>query len=186
LAALVCSTQAGRRRKAMPSREKPMNFNPTPVRTRHFHGAFIATLILALLSVPAQAETKEGEAKLQELTGLDVEKKGLKIEVGDTVTATCICNINPDQFKKRVVQIYAIAKNTTDKPMYYGLHVAFYDKDKKLIGCCVFGSDAIFAKLEPKGFSSTTKYLELPTSLIDKIAHYQLSLVADDKEFGKK
>jgi hypothetical protein len=70
--------------------------------------------------------------------------------------------------------------------MYFGLHVAFFDKDKKLLGCCVFGGEAFSEKLEPKGFSATTKHVELPLGLLGKIAHYQVSLVRDEKELGKK
>jgi hypothetical protein len=143
-------------------------------------------LLLAALAQPGRAETREGEAKLQELTGLDAEKKGLKIEVGDAVKSTCICSINPNRFGKKVVQVYANTTSKADKPMYYGLHVAFFDKDKKLVGCCVFRGDAFSARLEPKGFSATTKHIELPVALVDKIASYQVSLVTDDKELGQK
>jgi hypothetical protein len=173
-----------------PSKEKLMSVRRIVARfnrsTMLIRAALLAVFLLLLSSPPSRAETKEGEAKLLELTGLDVEKKGLKIELGDTVKATCICSINPDQFKKRVVQVDAIAKNTADKPMYYGLYVAFFDKDKKLIACCVFGGEAIFSKLDAKGFSSTSKSIELPIALIDKIATYQVSLVTDEKIFGMK
>jgi hypothetical protein len=50
----------------------------------------------------------------------------------------------------------------------------------------VFGGDAVFAKLDAKEFSATTKQVDLPTAMVDKIAHCQVSLVTDDKEFAKK
>jgi hypothetical protein len=165
-----------------------MNIRQLPGRAacRLLGPAAALFLLLAAPAQPGRAETQEGEAKLQELTGLDVEKKGLKIEVGDTVKSTCVCCVNPDLFGKKVVQVYANTTSKADKPMYYGLHVAFFDKDKKLVGCCVFGGEAFSEKLEPKGFSATTKHIELPGALIEKIASYQVSLVTDDKELGKK
>jgi hypothetical protein len=163
-----------------------------------FGMAVVAVLLMALASAPAaaqkkegkaelkQAETKAGKAELKELTGFEAEQKGLKIEVGDKVKALCRCTINPSLFGKKVVEVYSNVTNTTDKEMHFGLYVAFFDKERKLVGCTSFGGDAVFARLRPKGFSTTTKTIELPLALLQRIDSYQVTLVADDKEFGKK
>jgi hypothetical protein len=148
--------------------------------------AAAALLLVAGLAQPGRGQTKEGEAKLQEAKGLDVDKKALKVEVGDTVKAACSCYVNPDLFGKRVVEVYANATKACDRVMYFGLYVAFFDKDKKLVGCCTFGGEPFSEKLEAKGFSATTKQVELPVALIDQIASYQVRLVSDTKELGKK
>jgi hypothetical protein len=109
--------------------------------------AAAALLLVAGLAQPGRCQTKEGNAKLQEAKGLDVDKKALKIEVGNTVKAVCSCHINPDLFGKKVVEVAATATNSSDKVMYYGLYVAFFDKDKKLVGCCTFGGEPFSEKL---------------------------------------
>ena len=54
-------------------------------------------------------------------------------EFGDVVKATCAWRTG-DFFGKETVFAGVSLKNTGSKPMYCQYYVAFYDKDKKLVG----------------------------------------------------
>ena len=74
-------------------------------------------------------------------------------------------------------------RNTADKTMYYGYYVAFFDKDKKLIATSSF--DGSIAKLDAGKETNIGNVIQLPVAEIAKIAHYQVTLLEDEKEFGK-
>jgi hypothetical protein len=118
----------------------------------------------------AYADTKSGEARLQELTGQDVAKKALKVSLGAKVKADCT--------------FYIIPENTSDMRMYYGYYVAFFDKDKNLIATSAFGGGKL-AQLEPGKATNIGNLIELPSAQLQRIAFYQVALLEDAKEFGK-
>jgi len=145
----------------------------------------IAAAILLLAAAPqAWSDTKSGDATLQELKFEDVAKKAINVKLGDKVKAECSYYINPDFLGKKVISVGARVKNTSDKVMYYGYYVAFFDKDRKLVACSSFGGGQI-AKLDPGKETYIGNVLELPPDQIKRIASYQVTLLEGEKEFGK-
>jgi hypothetical protein len=145
----------------------------------------VAAALLLLSSAPlAFPDTKSGEAKLQELTFQDVDKNALKVSLGNKVKADCSYYINPDFFGKKIISVQARVKNTSDKVMYYGYYVAFFDKSKNLVACSSFGGGQI-AKLDPGKETFIGNVIELPSDQLKKIVSYQVTLLEDEKEFGK-
>jgi len=143
-----------------------------------------AAILLLTAALPASSETKSGEADLQELKDQDVAKKAIKVSLGDKVKAECSYYIIPDFLGMKVVSVGARVKNTSDKVMYFGYYVAFFDKDKKLVACSSLGGGPI-NKLDPGKETFIGNVLELPPDQIKKIASYQVTLLEDEKQFGK-
>ncbi|HEV3203015.1 MAG TPA: hypothetical protein VGY77_01470 [Gemmataceae bacterium] len=148
-------------------------------------GLGVGTIILLLITGPqAFPDTKSGDAKLQEIGKFqDVSKKALKVSLGDKVKANCSYYINPDFFGKKVISVQANIKNTSNKLMYYGYFVAFFDKDKNMIACSSFSGD--IAKLDAGKETNIGNVIQLPADQINKIVSYQVTLLEDEKEFGK-
>ena len=136
--------------------------------------AFFSCLTLAT----AKAETKSKTAKLKE--GI---KNAVNVELGDHIKAKCSFYIVPDHFGSRVVSTQAMLKNTGIKTLHYGYYVAFFDQEKNLVGCTSFSGK--IATLAPGKETNIGNVLELPTSEIDRIASYQVTLIEAEKEFGK-
>ena len=129
----------------------------------------------------ACADTKSGEAKLQELKGQEIFAKALKVVLGQKIKTECLYYIIPDFMGRKVVSVGAHIKNTSDKLMYFGYHVAFFDKNKNLIAASSFSND----KLEPGKETEIGNVLELPRSELGKIAFYQVTVLEDETEFGR-
>ncbi|HLW65414.1 MAG TPA: hypothetical protein VKS79_08865 [Gemmataceae bacterium] len=144
----------------------------------------VAPVVLTLFTFsPAFSDTKSGEAKLQEAASQDISKKAVKVNLGDKVKAECSYYIIPDFFGAKVISVQAHIKNTANKVMYYGYYVAFFDKDKNLVACSSFSGK--FAKLDPGKDTNVGNVLEIPVDQQKKIASYQVTLLEDEKEFGK-
>jgi hypothetical protein len=144
----------------------------------------MVVVLIAAFGRPStvSADTKSGEAKLLELTGFDVAKKGLKVSLGGMVKAECNYYIIPDFFGRKVISVGARIKNTAKKPMYYGYYVAFFDRDKKLIATSSY--EGKFARLEPGKETNIGNVVGVPRAQLGKIAFYQVTLLEDEKEFG--
>lgn len=142
-----------------------------------------AALLLLSGAQPAFPDTKSGEAKLRELKLQDADKNALKVSLGIKVKADCSYYINPDFFGKKVISVQARVKNTSDKVMYYGYYVAFFDKGKNLVACSSFGGP--IAKLAPGKETFIGNVLELPADRLKEVVSYQVTLLEDEKEFGK-
>jgi hypothetical protein len=138
-----------------------------------------AILFLSSASL-APSDTKSGEAKLQELKFQDAATDALKVSLGNKVKAECSYYINPDLFGKKVISVQARVKNTSDKVMYYGYYVAFFDKDKNLVACSSFNGPIANGKEKNIG-----NVIPLPSHQLKSIAFYQVTLLEDEKEFGK-
>jgi hypothetical protein len=96
------------------------------------------TLLIMLFAVSLRAASIEGTIQLKyEKSSFadDVFKK----EFGDVVKATCNWRAG-DFIGKETVFAGVTVKNTGDKPMFFDYYVAFYDKDKKLVGATGQGS----------------------------------------------
>ena len=140
-------------------------------------GMVVALGVAHCWSTIAYADTKSGEAKL------DVFEKALKVSLGDKVKASCTYYIDPDFLGKTAVAVHAKVKNTSDKHMHYGYYVAFQDKDKNLVACSSFSGK--LAKLKPGGENYIGNTIVLPIDQIKRLAFYQVTLLEDEKEFGK-
>jgi hypothetical protein len=147
--------------------------------------ALLAATLLALLTAAgAVADTKSGEAKLKEVKkGEDNDKVALKVSLGDKVKAETRWYIDPDFFGAKVLSAQATLKNTSDKKLHFGYYVAFFDKDKNLVCCTAFAGK--FATLEPGKETTIGNVIELPAAQLARIASYQVTVLEDEKEFGK-
>jgi hypothetical protein len=144
----------------------------------------IAAALLVLLAADARPATKSGAVKLQELKSQDIDKKAFKVSVGDRVKADCTYHIIPDFFGQKAISVHARIKNTSAKMLYYGYYVAFLDKDKNLITCSAFGGSE-FTKLGPGKETNIGNVVVIPVSQLARIAFYQVTVLEDEKEFGK-
>ena len=95
----------------------------------------LASMVLAL---SAQAATIEGDIKLNYSESM-FSKDAFKKEFGDVVKATCNWYVG-EFFGKETVFAGITVSNTGSKPMFFQYYVAFFDKDKKLVGSSGQGS----------------------------------------------
>jgi hypothetical protein len=96
--------------------------------------------LLAAFLVPllASADTIEGNIKLT-YTDSMFDKSAFTREFGTVVKVTCHWHVG-DFFGKETVFASVNVKNTGPKPMFYQYYVAFFDKNKKLVGAAAQGS----------------------------------------------
>jgi hypothetical protein len=72
-------------------------------------------------------------------------------------------------------------KNTSGKKLFGSLYIAFFDKDKNLIGTA-----ARTLTLEPGKDLVAANVIEAPPDAIDKIVSYQITIYESEKEIGTK
>jgi hypothetical protein len=92
----------------------------------------LITLLLLLSAACLRAESIEGDLKLTYSDDM-FAKNAFKKEFGKVVKATTDWHVG-DFFGEQTVFAAITVKNTGTKPMYFQYYVAFFDKDKKLIG----------------------------------------------------
>jgi hypothetical protein len=94
---------------------------------------FIPHTLLILLAVASiQAASIEGNIQLKYLrSGFD--DGVFKQEFGDVLKTTCKWYAG-DFFGEETIFAGVTVKNMGSKPMFFRYYVAFYDKDKKLVG----------------------------------------------------
>jgi hypothetical protein len=73
-------------------------------------------------------------------------------------------------------------KNMSDKKLYGALYIAFFDKDKNLVA----SSGRTEIMLAAGKQLVVANVLDLPLSLLEKIASYQITIYENEKELGKK
>jgi hypothetical protein len=98
----------------------------------------LITLLALCLTVAAPAATIEGTIELK-FSDSFFSKDSFKKEFGDAVKATCNWRVG-DFFGEETVYAGITVKNTSSKPMFFNYYVAFFDKDKKLVGASGQGS----------------------------------------------
>lgn len=136
-----------------------------------------------LLAFSLRAASIEGEIHLKYSDsgfGNDVFKK----EFGDVVKATCDWHAG-DFFGEETVFAGVTVKNTGTKPMYFNYYVAFYDKDKKLVGATgqgSFGKDGLAPGKESQMGSCLIK---LPKDRYKDIISYQAVIYETDQAPAK-
>ena len=93
----------------------------------------ILTALLALcFGVAAHAATLEGTIELK-FSDSHFSKDNFKKEFGEVVKATCNWHVGTF-FDEETIFAGIKVKNSGGKPMFFNYYVAFYDKDKKLVG----------------------------------------------------
>ena len=145
-------------------------------------GLLVALAFVSFLPHAARSDTKSGAVRLQEATFEDADKKGVKISLGNQVKADCTYYIT-DFNGKKVISVQATVKNTSKKTLYYGYYVAFFDNHNNLIATSGFSGD--LAKLEPGKDITIGNVIELPMDQIKRITAYKVTLLEDEKEFGR-
>ena len=141
-------------------------------------------LALTLISFSLQAESIEGEIKLVYADSM-FAKDTFKKEFGKTVKATT--NWRAGQFfGKETVFAGITVKNTGPKPMFYNYYVAFFDKNKKLIGSTGQGSFGDDGLAPGKDTQLGSCLIHLPKDKYKEIASYQAVLYETDTPPPKK
>ena len=143
-------------------------------------------LSVLLLTIPALAGTSsiEGEIKLPYSESM-FNKDTFKKEFGGAVKATTNWRVG-DFFGKETVFAGITVTNTTSKPMFFQYYVAFYDKDKKLVGTAGQGSFGDQG-LEPgKSTQMGSCLIHLPKDRYKDIVSYQAVIYETDIAPKKK
>jgi hypothetical protein len=136
-------------------------------------------MMALLLSFSSHAGTIEGEVKLNyEDSGFT--ENAFKKEFGDIVKATTSWKVG-DFFGQETVFGGVEVKNTGTNAMYFNYYVAFFDKDKKLVGAAGQGS---FGDTGLKPGESTqlgSCLIHLPKDKYKDIVSYQAVIYETDK-----
>ena len=133
------------------------------------------TILSALFT---QAASIEGDIKLN-YTESAFSDNVFKRSFGNIVKAECNWHAG-DFFGKQTVFCGVTLKNTGTKPMYFHYYVAFFDKDKKLIGAAgqsSFGDDGLKPGEETQLGSCL---VHLPKDKYKEIVSYQAILYETD------
>ena len=144
----------------------------------------VACVVAGMGLASLTADRKSGECKLQEAGPFD-EGKAVKLKLGKTLKGECSWHIG-EFFDKNVIFAGVTIENPTDKAMFFNYYVAFFDKDKKLIGCAEqgsFGDEGLAAKKETQLGSCL---IHLPEDAIKQITSYQVVLYESDKPIGAR
>ncbi len=139
---------------------------------------------LLLATVSARAATLEGEITLK-YDESTFSKSGFAKQFGDLVKATTSWRVG-DFFGKETIFAGVSAKNTGTKPMFFQYYVAFYDKDRKLVGATgqsSFGDEG----LKPGEETNLGSCLvHLPKGRYRDIASFQAVIYETDQPLKKK
>ena len=120
---------------------------------------------------PKAQEVRAGEVSLQESKDVFSEDKVVKISFGTAVKVDTGWYINPDFFGRKIVIANAQVENTGVAEISTSYFVAFFDKDKKLVGCTGQSMD-----LGPgKKMSYGSCLIEVPPDQIARITSYQIA-----------
>ena len=146
-------------------------------------GLCALTLLLASV-LPLNAASLEGEIALK-FDESAFSKQRFEREFGEIVKARTEWRVG-DFFGKETVFAGATVKNTGTKPMFFEYYVAFFDKEKKLIGATgqsSFGDDGIKPGDETQLGSCL---IHLPKGKYKDIATFQVVLWESDQPPKKK
>jgi hypothetical protein len=143
---------------------------------------FLAVLLFCSISL--LADSIEGPVQLT-YSDSAFARNSFKKEFGKLVKATTDWRVG-DFFGEETVFAGISVKNTGPKPMYFHYYVAFFDKDKKLIGATgqgSFGDDG----LKPGADTQLGSCLiHLPKDLYKQIVSYQAAIYETDVAPRKK
>jgi hypothetical protein len=143
-----------------------------------------AFALLIVSAIPLGAASLDGDITLK-YDEAAFGKHQFEKEFGDVVKATTQWRVG-DSFGKETVFAGATVKNTGTKPMFFQYYVAFYDKDRKLIGAAgqsSFGDDGLKPGEETQ-LGSCLVYL--PKGKYKEIVSFQAVLWESDQPPKKK
>ena len=138
----------------------------------------ITCLLLLLFAVSLRAESLQGDIKLK-YTDSPFSEDAFKKEFGKVVKATTIWHAG-EFFGEETVFAGVSVKNTGTKPMYFRYYVAFFDKDKKLVGAAgqsSFGDEGLKPGEETQLGSCL---IQLPKDKYKEIVSYQAVIYETD------
>lgn len=141
-------------------------------------------VFLVLASVSAQAATLDGEITLK-YDESTFSKSGFTKQFGDVVKATTGWRVG-DFFGKETVFAGITAKNTGSKPMFFQYYVAFYDKDRNLVGAtgqASFGDEGLKSGEET---ILSSCLVHLPKGRYKDITFFQAVIYETDQPLKKK
>ena len=140
-------------------------------------------LVCGISSYGQEVFRKSGEIKLKEAKNAFDKKAFFKVQTGKKIKVEGKFRISKF-FDSKVVMATADAENTSKKDLYYAYFIAFFDKNKKLIGCA-----SQVASMQPLKAGEKTQFgmciISLPESEIKKITSYQLVFIESDKKIGQ-
>jgi hypothetical protein len=142
------------------------------------------TLLTVLFAASLQAASIEGNIQLKYSDSMFSDDT-FKKQFGDVVKATCDWRAG-EFFGKETVVAGITVKNTGTKPMFFQYYVAFYDKDKKLVGASgqgSFGDDGLKPGEETQMGSCL---IHLPKDRYKDIVSYQAIIYETDRAPEKK
>lgn len=142
---------------------------------------YVAAFVL--LGVSAQAASIQGDIKLNYSESMFAENV-FKKEFGDVVKATCNWHAG-EFFGKETVFAGITVKNTGSKPMFFQ-YVAFFDKDKKLVGASGQGSFGDEGLKPGEETQMGSCQIHLPKDKYKEIISYQAVIYETDVAPKKK
>lgn len=134
--------------------------------------------LLLLCVVSARAESVQGDVKLNYSDSI-FAKDTFKKEFGTVIKATTSWSAG-DFFGEETIFAGVTVKNTASKPMFFNYYVAFFDKDKKLVGATGQGSfsDAGLKPGEETQLGSCM--IHLPKGKYKDVVSYQAVIYESD------
>ena len=125
---------------------------------------------------------KSGKVELKERKSMF--DKTFEVSIGDKIKANCKFYID-EFFKKKIIWAGADLENTSSKSMHYAYYVAFFDKDRNIIGCAHQSSMGNGLKPGEKTQLGSC-LISLPSSEFAKVKYYQVLIYESVNEVGKK
>jgi hypothetical protein len=146
---------------------------------------YIPYLVVSILSaLSVQAASIEGDVKLKYSDSMFSENS-FKKEFGDAVKAKCNWYAG-EFFGKETVFAGVTVKNTGTKPMFFHYYVAFFDKDKKLVGAAGQGSFGEEGLKPGEETQMGSCMVHLPKDKYKEIVSYQAVIYETDIAPKKK
>ena len=138
--------------------------------------AFVLLISCAAAALAAeQSETNNAAIKFAGITS-----KPTKLQLGKTLKFEA--ELKPiDVAKTWAVSVGGHLENPTDKKMFFSYQIAFFDKDKNLIGCQNYTHF-----IEPGKKAQAGTFISLSADQIDKIASYSVVFYESDAPIGAK
>lgn len=140
--------------------------------------------LLVLFALGAQAASIEGELKLKYDESPFAENV-FKKQFGEVVKASTSWRAG-EFFGKETVFAGITVKNTGSKPMFFHYYVAFFDKDKKLVGATGQGSFGEEGLKPGEETQMGSCLIDLPKDKYKEIVSYQAVLYESDVPPKKK
>ena len=138
----------------------------------------LITLAFLFLAFSLQAESIQGDIKL-DYSDSAFSDKTFKKEFGSTVKATTSWHAG-EFFGEETVFAGIDVKNTGTKPMFFNYYVAFFDKDKKLVGSTGQGSFGDEGLKPGKETQMSSCLIKLPKDKYKEIVSFQAVIYETD------